>query len=59
MMNCISAGSLLKILALREKYPTAELKTPYMPVFSSNTEKYRPEKTPYLDPFHAVDRECL
>ena len=24
-------------------------------VFSANTEKYGPEKTPYLDTFHAVD----
>ena len=27
---------------------------PYFPVFSPNTGKYRPEKTPYLDNFHAV-----
>ena len=27
---------------------------PYFPVFSRNTGKYRPEKTPYLDTFHAV-----
>ena len=26
----------------------------YFPVFSPNTGKYRPEKTPYLDTFHAV-----
>ena len=26
---------------------------PYFPVFSSNTGKYRPEKTAYLDTFHA------
>ena len=25
---------------------------PYFPVFSSNTEKYGPEKTSYLDTFH-------
>ena len=24
---------------------------PYFPVFSPNTEKYEPEKTPYLDTF--------
>ena len=24
-----------------------------------NTEKYGPEKTPYLDTFHAVDKEFL
>ena len=27
---------------------------PYFPVFSTNTEKYGPEITPYLDTFHAV-----
>ena len=27
---------------------------PYFPVFSSNTGKYVPENTPYLDTFHAV-----
>ena len=27
----------------------------YFPVFSPNTGKYRPEKTPYLDTFNAVD----
>ena len=27
---------------------------PYFPVFSQNTGKYVPEKTPYLDTFHAV-----
>ena len=28
--------------------------TPYISVFSSNAGKYGPEKTPYLDTFHAV-----
>ena len=27
---------------------------PYFPVFGLNIEKYEPEKTPYLDTFHAV-----
>ena len=27
---------------------------PYFPVFSPDTGKYGPEKTPYLDNFHAV-----
>ena len=27
---------------------------PYFPVFRANAGKYRPEKTPYLDTFHAV-----
>ena len=26
----------------------------YFPVFGLNTRKYGPEKTPYLDTFHAV-----
>ena len=28
---------------------------PYFPVFGPNTEKYGPEKTPYLDTFDAVN----
>ena len=28
--------------------------TPYLSVFSPNAGKYGPEKTPYLDIFHAV-----
>ena len=28
---------------------------PYIPAFSPNAEKYGPEKTPYLDTFHAVN----
>ena len=28
--------------------------SPYLSVFSPNAGKYRPEKTPYLDTFHAV-----
>ena len=27
---------------------------PYVPVFRPNTGKYRPEKSPFLDTFHAV-----
>ena len=27
---------------------------PYFPAFGLNTEKYGPEKTPYLDTFQAV-----
>ena len=29
--------------------------TPYLSVFSPNTGKYGPEKTPYLDTFHVVN----
>ena len=32
---------------------------PYFPVFGLNTEKYRPEITPYLDTFHAVLKSKL
>ena len=28
--------------------------SPYFPVFSPNTGKYEPEKTPYLETFYAV-----
>ena len=28
---------------------------PYIPVLGLNTGKYGPEKTPYLDTFHAVN----
>ena len=28
---------------------------PYFPVFSPNAGKYGPEKSPYLDTFHAVE----
>ena len=40
---------------LREKCPNAEyFSGPYFPVFSPNTGKYEPKKTPYLDTFHTV-----
>ena len=29
--------------------------TPYLSIFSSNAEKYEPEKNPYLDTFHTVE----
>ena len=34
--------------------PVRMRETPYISVFSSNAGKYGPEKTPYLDTFHAV-----
>ena len=37
---------------MREKFHS--VCTPYLSVFSPNAGKYRPEKTPYLDTFHAV-----
>ena len=54
---------------LREKCPNTEFflvrifshsycirnDTPYFSVFSPNAGKYRPEKTPYLDTFHAMN----
>ena len=36
-------------------FPTFGLHTPYLSVFSPNTGKNGPEKTPYLDTFHAVN----
>ena len=42
-------------LPLCEKYPNTEFFSgAYFPVFSPNTGKYGPGKTPYLDTFHAV-----
>ena len=60
--------SLDERLTLREKYPNMEFflvriflhsdwirrDTHYLPVFSPNAGKYRPEKTPYLGTFDAV-----
>ena len=44
---------------LREKCPNTEFFLvrifPYLSVFSPNTRKYGPEKTLYLDTFHAVE----
>ena len=41
---------------LREKCPNTEFfSSAYFPVFSPNTGKYRPEKTPFLDTLHAVE----
>ena len=53
--------------SLREKCPNTEFfwsvfsciwteygEIRYLSVFSPNVEKYEPEKTPYLDTFHAV-----
>ena len=37
--------------AVREKCPNTDF---FWSVFSPNTGKYGPEKTPYLDTFHAV-----
>ena len=31
----------------------------YLSVFSPNAGKYEPEKTPYLDTFHAVPTETI
>ena len=60
--------SYLHFLTLREKCPNTEFFlarifpyldrierfTPWISVFSRNTGKYGPEKTPYLNTFHAV-----
>ena len=35
-------------------FPAFGLNTVYLSVFSPNAGKYRPEKIPYLDTFHAV-----
>ena len=36
-------------------FPAFGLNTERYSVFSPDAGKYRPEKTPYLDPFHAVN----
>ena len=44
-----------EMASLREKCPSTEFFSgPYSPVCRLNTEKYGPEKTPYLDIFHAL-----
>ena len=62
-LKLVSKGALL-----REKFPNEEFSlvriflysnwirkiTEEISVFSPNTRKYRPEKTPYLDTFHAM-----
>ena len=45
---------------LHEKCPNTNFFSgPYFPVFGLNTEKYRPEKTPYLDTFHAMSKSKI
>ena len=40
---------------LHEKCLYGFFSRPYFPLFSPNTGKYGPEKTPYLDTFHAKE----
>ena len=47
----ISRSSCSEVFSLREKCPNSEL---FWSVFSLNTGKYGPEKTPYLETFYAV-----
>ena len=68
--NLGSMTSVVKLIrSLREMCPNTEFflvrifpysnwilrDTSYLSVFSPNAGKYGPEKTPYLDTFHAVD----
>ena len=41
-------------VSLDPYFPTFGMNTPYLSVFSPNAGKYEPEKTPYLETFHAV-----
>ena len=46
-----------KVLRLRTAWKLSKcgvFSGPYFPVFSPNTGKYGPEKSPYLDTFHEV-----
>ena len=47
--NLRKQNDFLLIPTLREKCPNTEIS-----VFSPNTGKYVPEKTPYFDTFHAM-----
>ena len=45
---------------MREKYPNTEFFSgQYFPVIEMNTGKYGPEKTLYLDTFHACYQKTL
>ena len=46
-----------KTESMREVSKYGAFSGPYFPVFGLNTEKYGPEKTPYLDTFHAVNND--
>ena len=46
-------------LSLREKCPNRVFSVPYFPVFGLNAGKYRLEKIPYLNTFHAVSTEII
>ena len=68
VLKNVKVLNLYYFVPLREKCPSTELFlvhiflysdwirrfTPKISVFSSNTGKYGPEITPYLDPFHAM-----
>ena len=41
-------------VSLDPYFPTFGMNTPYLSLFSPNAGKYGPEKTPYLETFHAV-----
>ena len=43
-----------KVLTARKVSKYRVISGPYFPVFGSNTGKYKPEITPYLDNFHAA-----
>ena len=53
----------MRVTSLCEKCPNTEffcfafsrIQTEYGDLRSPNTGKYRPEKTPYLDTFHAMN----
>ena len=44
----------VKIYLLKYRVKSVQIQSFSWSVFSPNAGKYRPEKTPYLDTFHAV-----
>ena len=50
--NCLNAEFFLVCIFPHSDWIRRD--TPYLSVFCPNTGKYGPEKTPYLDTFHAV-----
>ena len=53
-ISCLMRLSFFEIIAWKASI-YGVFSGPYFPAFGPNTEKYGPEKTPYLDTFHTVN----